>query len=344
VQPLGLDLSDGLPGVALFLAHLGSLLGERQWASLARAALATMRRRLAEEKAMAPPSIGAFDGLGGCLYVLAHLKALWREHELTHAAEALVEAIALTQRDLDVAREPVLANGLAGALAGLLAFYRVSPTVRTLQVACQTGEQLLHALQTRADPVDPSTTAPPFTAFVAGRAGVVWTLLALAEISGQQQFATSAEVLLAGAALSRAHGRPAGPGLLLSYLRAQPWIQDAVWQATLSDRVKAEIPALLELGLGHNHSLAYGDLGHLDLMLQASSAIGEPDLKRNCMGYAAALLGQMQRHGWVTGAPLGVETPGLMAGLAGIGYGLLRLAVPGRTPSVLALALPGIEY
>jgi hypothetical protein len=37
---------------------------------------------------------------------------------------------------------------------------------------------------------------------------------------------------------------------------------------------------------------------------------------------------------------LAVETPGLMTGLAGIGYGLLRLAVPTRVPSVLVLEGP----
>jgi hypothetical protein len=35
-----------------------------------------------------------------------------------------------------------------------------------------------------------------------------------------------------------------------------------------------------------------------------------------------------------------VETPGLMIGLAGIGYGLLRLARPNDVPSVLQLAAP----
>jgi hypothetical protein len=47
-----------------------------------------------------------------------------------------------------------------------------------------------------------------------------------------------------------------------------------------------------------------------------------------------------QEYGWVTGVPLGVETPGLMTGLAGIGYELLRLAAPERVPSVLLLAPP----
>jgi lantibiotic modifying enzyme len=35
-----------------------------------------------------------------------------------------------------------------------------------------------------------------------------------------------------------------------------------------------------------------------------------------------------------------VESPGLMTGLAGIGYGLLRVAAPARVPSVLTLEGP----
>jgi lantibiotic modifying enzyme len=47
------------------------------------------------------------------------------------------------------------------------------------------------------------------------------------------------------------------------------------------------------------------------------------------------------RHGdWRCGVPAGVETPGLMLGLAGIGYGLLRLGLPNRIPSLLSLAPP----
>ena len=35
---------------------------------------------------------------------------------------------------------------------------------------------------------------------------------------------------------------------------------------------------------------------------------------------------------YLCGTPLGVDSPGLMTGLAGIGYGLLRLAEPARVP------------
>ncbi|NJL57749.1 hypothetical protein HC928_23425 [bacterium] len=43
---------------------------------------------------------------------------------------------------------------------------------------------------------------------------------------------------------------------------------------------------------------------------------------------------------WACGTPTGVETPGLMMGLAGIGYQLLRLANPQSVPSILTLEVP----
>ena len=55
---------------------------------------------------------------------------------------------------------------------------------------------------------------------------------------------------------------------------------------------------------------------------------------------AAKILDSIDRDGWQCGGPQAVETPGLMLGLAGIGYQMLRLAEPDRIPSVLVLAPP----
>jgi hypothetical protein len=56
--------------------------------------------------------------------------------------------------------------------------------------------------------------------------------------------------------------------------------------------------------------------------------------------WGAAVLVSIDRDGWRCGNPLGVESPGLMTGLAGIGYGLLRIAEPTLVPSALALQPP----
>jgi len=55
---------------------------------------------------------------------------------------------------------------------------------------------------------------------------------------------------------------------------------------------------------------------------------------------APMLLDSIETKSWISGVPHGVETPGLMVGLAGIGYALLRLAAPEQMPSVLLLVPP----
>jgi lantibiotic modifying enzyme len=54
-----------------------------------------------------------------------------------------------------------------------------------------------------------------------------------------------------------------------------------------------------------------------------------------------AVMDFIDGSGWITGLPHGIEAPGLLVGLAGTGYGMLRLAAPERVPSALALAPAG---
>jgi lantibiotic modifying enzyme len=76
------------------------------------------------------------------------------------------------------------------------------------------------------------------------------------------------------------------------------------------------------------------------LLLQASQTFDDPQWRAQVNRIAAIVLESIHRDGWLCGVPLGVESPGLMTGLAGIGYELLRLAEPRRVPSVLMLEPP----
>ena len=340
VEPLGADLYNGLPGVALFLAYLGEVTGEERWTPLAKAATATLRRELAEARLervddLAP--IGAFDGLGGQLFALAHLATLWREPALAGVIEAQVEAAALCLQQPANHEQAGLGRGVGGCLAGLLAVYRVMPTLRTLEVGRLAGDQLLRLIRATAPEDEANLPGPsePFAYFWASQAGAAWTLLALAEATGEEHYGSMSSAILTAIPAPEV----ATPGHWLAALRARPWLVEPRQRRTLDTGLKVALPSLLERGLGRNHSLS-GDLGYLDLWLQVSLTLNDNAWLHECARYAAAVIAQIQRYGRVTAVPLGVETPGLMAGLAGIGYGLLRLAAPERVPSVLALELP----
>ena len=82
-------------------------------------------------------------------------------------------------------------------------------------------------------------------------------------------------------------------------------------------------------------------LGNLELFLSAAQALDDRELRVESAQLAAGVVASIEQHGWLCGTPQGAETLGLMTGLAGIGYMLLRVANPEEVPAVLTLATPG---
>ena len=113
--------------------------------------------------------------------------------------------------------------------------------------------------------------------------------------------------------------------------------------AALAAEVAEAVRLTVEHGFGQNHCLCHGDLGNLDFLASAERQLGgDAALGRQVRRRTRQVLASIGRDGWCCGTRGAVESPGLMNGIAGIGYGLLRLAEPGRVPSVLALAPPAL--
>jgi type 2 lantibiotic biosynthesis protein LanM len=359
--PLEMDLYSGLLGVALFLAYLGAILREERYTVLARAALETLRRQVEGRRSIIT-AIGGFNGWGGLIYTLTHLGTLWDQRGLLTEAEAIVERLpALIEQDacLDIIA------GSAGCIGSLTSLYRCVPSERTLSAAIQCGDRLI----ARAQPMEYGigwitkvTGTTPLTGFSHGAAGMAWALLELAAVTGEERFRTAALAAIAyerslfspeagnwpdlrdsetlGHAANNGQARfgvtwcHGAPGIGLARLHSLRHLNDtATWA-----EINAAVKTTLAQGFGCNHSLCHGDLGNLELLLQASEK--DPRWRAQVNRIAAMILESIDRHRWLCGVPLAVETPGLMTGLAGIGYGLLRLAEPTRVPSVLALEPP----
>jgi type 2 lantibiotic biosynthesis protein LanM len=358
--PAGLDLYDGLPGIAVFLAQLGMISGEDRFQGLAREALVSVRRAAAEPPVKA--GIGAFSGVAGVVYTLTHLGALWNEPLLFAEAGQLVDRLpSFIERD----RSLDIVGGAAGCIAVLAGLYACAPSEGVLTAAIQCGEHLI----ARALPQDygagwtsAAASNRPLTGFSHGAAGIAWSLLLLFNLTGDNRFRSAALagveyerskfsaslgnwLDLRGPASRQAPGNQASvtawchgaPGIGLARLLSLPWLDGAQTSA----EIDAAIQATLAGGFGGNHCLCHGDLGNLELLMEAGLRFGDSWLRGQVEGTAAMVLHSIERDGWLCGNPVEIESPGLMTGLAGIGYGLLRIAAPDRVPSVLALELPG---
>lgn len=359
IAPLQSDLYDGLPGIALFLAYLSAITSEERYRFLAQAALATLRRQLAENREQI--TIGGYTGWGGVIYLLTHLAVLWQEPELFTEAETIVELLPLL---IEQDEELDMIGGVAGCLRSLITLYRCKPTETVLSVARQCGEHLLARVQTMPQGsawINRTMGEQPLTGAGHGAAGIACTLLELSVLTSEERFRSMALAALVyersqflpeannwadlrdstfsgqgdghGCMVAWCHG---APGIGLARLSSLPYLQDA----GVETEIDVALKTTLAKGFGSNHSLCHGDLGNLDFLLSFAFASGDSEWWTKTYQMAAAVLASREENGWVCGVPLGIETPGLMTGLAGIGYELLRLAAPSRIPSVLMLEPP----
>jgi type 2 lantibiotic biosynthesis protein LanM len=363
VTPLGMDLYDGLPGTALFLAYLGAMTREESHTALARAALNTLRRQ-ANRSRSSMSCIGGFTGWGGIIYTLAHLSALWKEPALYQEAEE----IAASLPDLIAGDElSDVIGGAAGCIWSLASLLHCNPSRRTLQLMLQCGERLIDRavpMECGAGWIPKFGGTVPLAGLSHGAAGIASALFALTGISGDPRFrkagcaALSYERTLfcresgnwrdlrdipnAGKAGPDTKGRffvawcHGAPGIGLARLQCLDYVD----QPEIRREIDVALQTTLAQGFGHNHSLCHGDLGNVDLLLQASQVLGDRRSVAEVNRLGGIILDSIDQHGWLCGLPFGVESPGLMTGLSGIGYELLRLADPLCVPSILSLAPP----
>lgn len=373
IMPAGIDLYSGLPGMLLFLSYLGEVTGEERYTTHAIAALKTLRAMIGRLRESGEHfSIGAWNGIGSCIYLYAHLAALWNDAALVQEAEELVQLLpAWIAKD----EQFDLVDGAAGCIGSLLSLYAVSPSSSTLALAIQCGEHLLANAQTmpHGSGWKASGQEVPLTGFAHGAAGIAWSLLKLAAVSGEARFRQAADEALAYErslfsqekrnwpdlrtspqmrqerqpgeqtpryGMSWSHG---APGIALARLASPGAMDDEITRR----EIESALGMILEAGIGYhhtyigpNHSLAHGDLGNLEAVLVATQMLALPHLQAARDQLAGQVLANMNQWRWVMGVPLNVETPGFMVGLAGIGYELLRLAEPEKVPSVLMLAAP----
>ncbi|HZO72308.1 MAG TPA: type 2 lanthipeptide synthetase LanM family protein [Ktedonobacteraceae bacterium] len=360
------DLYEGNAGIILFLSYLGVVTGDTRYSDMAESAYITMYKQVERFEAH-PQALDVFEGLSSVIYLLSHLGTIWNDPTLLAEAHGLAKQLPeLMQKDTALD----LLSGSARCILSLLSLYRASPKPETLAIAVMCGDHLLEKARLAKDGLawERAVSAEPPAAMAHGTAGSSLSLFALAAISGEERFHKLALATLAyersvfppqaqnwpdilkpeQPAVAR-HATPTtgngmsyqaswchgAPGIGLSRLASLSYIDDEKIREEIAIALKTTIASF-----GLNHSLGHGDLGNLETLLVATQVLDDPWCYEQCHHFRSLIVDSIETDGWLTGAPAGIETPGLMTGLAGIGYELLRLAEPERVPSVLLAAPP----
>jgi len=328
VLPMGAGMSNGYTGVALFLAQLGALTGAERYTEFARDALRPIPHLLdamAADPALAPAvGSGGFHGLGGISYALARLSTILADDpDLPRWLDQSVDLAT----DLEDESSSVV-EGAAGGLAAMVAVHAETGLPQAGKLASRFADRL-------------AERAAVGDGFARGAAGVGWALLRFAAASGEVRHAVSGRAALRADRSLRQRLLPVGEA-------------DHGWCSGLSGAVLAHVAhpeqpldaytlhldrclnALAVHEPLRDLSLCHGELG----VVEALTVLAERGHDRAAAARtrrAGLVLGALEQYGARCGTPGGVPSAGLLTGLSGIGYGLLRLGFADQVPSVLLL-------
>ncbi len=360
--PVGIDFYNGLGGITFFLGYLGHISGKKTYEKLSRAAL-NMLRWQQKTNIGTINTNGAFTGWGGLLYLYTHLAHLWKDSEILSEALACVE---LMDSFADEDENFDILYGNAGGILALESLYSSHPKSEILKTMEKCGAALLF----NAKKMNPglgwcgeAMNCKPLAGFSHGASGIACALEALFRCTGKEIYKESAKHALAyesslfseekgnwfdlrGHHLDLKEGEEPPPNFPVAWCNGSPGIGlSRTRMPTLKNHstqtdVERALASVRKDGWGYTHSLCHGDLGNIELLLEAQRSGWSKITDKEIDQMGSGILAGIRENGWVCGTPRGIETPGFMLGLAGIGYGFLRLYNPNTTPSILLLAPP----
>ncbi len=340
VLPLGASLGSGYLGVALFFAQLAAVTGICRYADQARAATADLPQLVAaldkRPDLVAVIGCGGLDGLGGIAYGLTRIGTLLDDHTLTDAAARSIRLAALAATSEAPAG---WSTGLAGCLAALATVQTDLNLPEAGDVARRCADLLIAPLvgsdnppghRAATSPDRPGGSGPTSGGFAEGLAGIGWALTTAGPDEHHQAAGRRVATLLGDRSKPAASGWCRGTaGTVLA-------------RASLSTDADPRyltgcVEALADAPVRRDLSLCHGELGVTEVLTQLAGSDRHTFATRALRRRTGLVLDVLRRHGSLSGVPGGVRSPGLLTGLAGIGYGLLRHAAPQQVPSVLLL-------
>ncbi len=352
---LGADLYAGTPGVALFLAEYAARCARPPAADLARAALRQAVSRMGE----VAPGLRAslFSGWGGLAVAMGRVALTLDDAALRAEAHEIGLAAAGHAALGDC---PDLIGGDAGAILAMLHMAEITGDPRFVQAATEIGERLVRQARPGPDGVSwrtiNGTRGYRLLGLSHGMAGIAAALFRLSLASGVARFADIARAAVAyedswfdpvqanwpdlrenrprrqrgggdrAFSMFWCHG---GPGIALGRLAAAEAgvSEDALENARAALCATERALGASGTGCVEDLILCHGTLGLADILLTARRR-GRPvasGVDRAASAGAETLLARLSGRGTDSFEITAALQPGLMTGLAGIGWFFLRL-------------------
>jgi len=353
-RALAPDLYAGTSGIALFLAELWVLTLDE---AFRQTALGALRQALTYAETIPPRQRTAlYTGWGGLALAAVRAGLLFEDDMLLDRARQLAQRLCIQEQT----SEYDYLSGTAGTIIALLLLADALDQPTFVPHAVRLGDRLIQAAERRRWGYSWRTPhrshGRNLTGLSHGAAGIGYALLELAQTTGEGRFRAVAEQAFAyeqywfdpavgnwpdfreGYAASR-HGPVASyaiywchgaPGIALTRLRAYQLLGTQAYRE-VANAALATTRAAVRSALDRDRSdfcLCHGLSGNAEVIRYGWQVLGsvqqeDLELVDEVASWGIAHYSEQGKH-WPCGID-GVEVPGLLLGLAGIGLFYLRL-------------------
>ncbi|MEB6613501.1 type 2 lanthipeptide synthetase LanM family protein [Staphylococcus pasteuri] len=342
----GHGLYDGNPGMCLLFTYLFKLTNKYKYKEAAYRSLKPIKVSLKDIYNEKNFSIGPFMGLSGYIYVCDHMSHVFSDESLLkesiHYSEILTEFI---QQDklLDII------GGASGALIVLINLYRRIQTPHILESIHMLKNHIINNMRVDDEEIHwPIITSnKSYIGFSHGTSGIVAALSYYYKYINNDEYIL--EIISKGIESENkqynnnfhnwfsdhtnnytttwCHG---SSGILLSRFIVK---NNICHKINTENDINNALISIFNRKITPNYSLCHGELGNLDILLY----IKENDKLCNhkISKEIERSISNLEKN--LTNIRGDINTIGLMGGITGLAYGLLRILQPGSIPSINSL-------
>ncbi|MDE1902126.1 MAG: type 2 lantipeptide synthetase LanM family protein, partial [Alphaproteobacteria bacterium] len=345
VGVLSPDLYSGASGIGLFMAYLYQETGDGAVREIALDIHNHIGFLLRTKSGLS--TVGAFSGLSSLIYADLHLTSVLGL-DSSHTYERSFRHIA---RMMDHDENFDIISGAAGALIVATRYHQRTGSPAAYATAIAAADKLGASAKPQHRGIAWETLKgfdfPEKVGGVShGVSGIAWALSEWAACSGESKWAALAQqAFLYEESLYDKEAKAwkdvrngshscfwcygaAGIGLVASEAT------NALSKPVCDDVVSRAKKSTWKSGSSGSHGLCHGDLGNAEIFRVTGD-------RQKTDALVHSVVADYRNNGiWKCGFPDDAMVPGLMCGLAGIGYGLLRHARPNTIPNVLTLDFP----
>lgn len=351
------DLYKGNSGIALYFSFLGSLTGEEKFKKAAIESIQPCIRILdtIDEHPHISIDIGAFTGISGVIYSLFHIGENLNDNALKQKAYKYTDYLI---NNLNKVNKFEIISGASGALSVLMSLYNLTFEMERKRDLLYKAEVIGNHIINNVTELDdkrifwgPLHESEGYTGFAHGTSGITTSLIRLYQINKDERILKTIQKALnfenslfsnekqnwktnfakEAKSVAWCHG---ASGILLNrgLLQKFGYVDNQI-----ANDLNIALGTSIEKGFGTSNILCHGITGNLAIFYEIADILNDQSLKNRCDTTYLNLYNNYIKDNWDKNSFRSVNVYGLMIGLSGIGYSLLKYGCEYDMPNVLWL-------